>query len=126
MRPALHDSDVIVMNDGTRVGIRSSRSGMLPEAMLDELEGAVAESLHAYLKQSEYRWAKCLQPHNMSSLTEMLESDVERIMAENEGVVRYVHAELRPPMTWAMKIHLEEASAACVIKLEMSQLPENK
>jgi len=126
MRPAMHDSDVIVMNDGTRVGIRSSRSGQLPDAVLDELEGYVAESLHAYLKQSEYRWAKCLQPHNMSSLTEMLESDVERIKDENEGVVRYVHAELRPGMVWAMKIHLEEASAPCVIKLEMTQLPDNK
>lgn len=126
MRPAMHDSDVIVMNDGTRVGIRSSRSGQLPEGMLDELEGAVAESLHAYLKQSEYRWAKCLQAHNMSSLTEMLESDVELLKQEYPGVIRYVHAELRPTMTWAMKIHLEEASAPCVIKLEMTQLPENK
>lgn len=127
MRPAMHDSDVIVMNDGTRVGIRSSRSGQLPEEILDELEGYVAESLHAYLKQSEYRWAKCLQAHNMSSLTEMLESDVERIKMEHEKTIRYVHAERREPaLIWAMKIHLEEASAACVIKLEMTQLPEQK
>lgn len=123
MRPALHDSDVIVMNDGSRVNIRSSRSGLLPDAITDELEGYVAESLHTYLKESEYRWAKCLQDHNRASLTEMLDSDCERIKDDHEGKIRYVFVELRQPLTWVMSIHLEEASAPCVIKLEMTLLP---
>lgn len=126
MRPAMHDSDVIVMNDGTRVGIRSSRSGFLPDVILDALEGHVAESLHAFLKGSEYRWAKCCLDHNKSSLAEMLESDLEILQSEHEGAIRYTHVEYREPMTWVMSVHLEEASAACVIKLEMTQLPENK
>lgn len=126
MRPAMHDSDVIVMNDGTRVGVRSSRSGFLPDDLLESLEGCVAESLHAFLKGSDYRWSNCCKDHNKSSLVEMLESDLEVLAADNEGSVRYTHIELREPMTWVMQIHLEEASAPCVIKLEMTQLPGTK
>lgn len=124
MRPALHDSDVIKMNDGSRMSIRSSRSGFLPEAILDELEGYVATSLHAFLTQAEYRWAKCTMSHNQESLREMLESDVERLKYEHDPKVRYVHAELRPNNIWVIKVHMEEASAPVTIKLEITKLPD--
>lgn len=125
MRPAVHDSDVIKMNDGTRVGIRSSRSGSLPDDVLDELEGYVAESLHSYLQQSSYKWSSCLQEHNRQMLNEMLENDLESLKMNYEKVIRYTHVETRSPgVIWAMSIHLEEALAPCVIKLEMTQLPE--
>lgn len=134
MRPAVHDSDVIKMNDGTRVGIRSSRSGSLPDDILDELEGYVAESLHGYLRQSEYKWSKCNQDHNKASLVEMFENDLEALKENHDDKIRYTHIETRKPaanektpsITWALSIHLEEASAACVIKLEMRQLPSEQ
>lgn len=127
MRPAVHDSDVIKMNDGTRVGIRSSRSGSLPDAILDELEGYVAESLHSYLQQSSYKWSSCKQEHNRQMLNEMLENDLESLKMNHDGVIRYTHVETRlPGVIWAMTVHLEEALAPCVIKLEMHQLPDQQ
>lgn len=120
MKPAVFDSKPLKTDDGKTMGIRTVQSGFLPEAMLTHIEEFCAESLHLFLEQCNYRWMEIEKSTTQQILTESLEHECDQLKDLFGEKVRYAYVERRCSLQWALEIHLEEASAPCIIKLEMS------
>lgn len=116
----------VKMNDRTELEIRLKVQGFFPSDMKEAFEDLVSESIHTFLKESNYTTNKCFD--NVALLTEVLEMEVEEQSASFPGLIRYTHIEtnhLAKQMNWLILVHLEEASAPCTISISMETANDN-
>lgn len=105
------------MRDGTCVDVRLSCRGYLPSDMGKIMEQSIAESLSTYLKDSKHTLSGC--EANTTLLTEILEMELSELEYSHKAQLRYTRVTFALPMHWKIEVHLEEASAPCVIDVEI-------
>lgn len=121
MKTGTTDSGIVKMNDGSEIQIRLRHQGFFPKDLEDRITESIAESIHTYLRDSNYRFDRLKE--NTKLLTEVLEMELDEIAANFPDVIRYTNITCdREQLFWAMEVHLEEASAACRVSLEMSKV----